>query len=116
MTSFEPLRRFWGISYSQRVEPVVVAFLRSRLDSAPRVSYRVPPKSIGLKGIPHPPPCGPPSPLGRGGTARRWVRGLFADDAFVALDVCGTLDSDGALGSSIAALDRKPLMGWYALF
>jgi hypothetical protein len=54
--------------------------------------------------------------LGRGGTARRWVRGLFADDAFVALDVCGTLDSDGALGSSIAALDRKPLMGWYALF
>ena len=34
---------------------------------------------------------------GRGGTARRWVRGLFADDAFVALYVCGTLDFDGAL-------------------
>ena len=36
---------------------------------------------------------------GRGGTARRWVRGLFADDAFVALYVCGTLDFDGALAS-----------------
>ena len=26
------------------------------------------------------------------------VRGLFADDPFVALDVCATLDNDGALG------------------
>ena len=25
------------------------------------------------------------------------MRGLFADDAFVALDVCGTLDNDGTL-------------------
>ena len=59
----------------------------------------------------HDPPCsaedvGHVQPVGRGGTARRrgphvllvvGVRGLFADDAFVALSVCGTLDFDGAL-------------------
>ena len=45
---------------------------------------RVPSKSIGLKGTPHPHVL-----LVVGG------RGLFADDAFLALDVCGTLDNDG---------------------
>ena len=43
---------------------------------------------------------------GRGGTARRWVRGLFADDAFVALYVCGTLDFDGALATFATLVDR----------
>jgi hypothetical protein len=38
-----------------------------------------------------------PSPLGRGGTARRWVRGLFAGDEYMAVDVCGTRGCDGTL-------------------
>jgi len=48
---------------------------------------------------------------GRGGTARRWVRGLFADDAFVALYVCGTLDFDGALTPGIGTLLANPFYG-----
>ena len=74
---------------------------------------------IGLKGTPHPPPCGPPSPLGegggfsfypsplgRGGTARRWVRGLFASNAFMAPEVCDTRDFDGTLRDSHILLSR----------
>src|SRR5271157_269370 len=52
-------------------------------------------RPMGLEETPHPPPCGPPSPQGRGielrepsprgrgGTARRWVRGLFAGVACI---------------------------------
>src|SRR5271157_6062154 len=52
----------------------------------------------GMKKTPHPPPCGPPSPRGRGGTARRWVRGRFVDTISIALEACYTRDFDGALG------------------
>ena len=38
-----------------------------------------------------------PSPLGRGGTARRGVRGFFAGDAFMAMEVSGARDFDGIL-------------------
>jgi len=41
---------------------------------------------------------------GRGGTAKRWVRGPFADDAFEALEVIGTLDFDGALPAPLPGL------------
>ena len=34
------------------------------------------------------------------------VRGLFADDAFAALDVCGTMDNDGALQTRGVPLDK----------
>ena len=33
-----------------------------------------------------------PLPWGRGGTARRWVRGLFADEALATLEDRGTVD------------------------
>ena len=54
-----------------------------------------------------PPPSGPPplgercdfdlspSPLGRGGTARRGVRGLFEGDEFVPMEVSGARDFEG---------------------
>ena len=45
-----------------------------------------------------------PSPGGRGGTARRWVRGLFADYAFVALSVYWILDFGGALAFGLFGL------------
>jgi len=53
-------------------------------------SPSIPSKSIGLKGTPHP-----------HDVQNVGVRGLFADDAFIALYVCGTLDFDGALGSPL---------------
>jgi len=88
----------------------------ARASRPPEAGVRQSP--IGLKGIPHPPPCGPPSPLGegggfsfypsplgRGGTARRWVRGLFASNAFMAPEVCDTRDFDGTL--------RRGVMGQF---
>ena len=38
-----------------------------------------------------------PSPSGRGGTARRWVRGLFPPDALMAIKIQDTRDFDGVL-------------------
>jgi hypothetical protein len=80
---------------------------------------------IGLKGTPHPPPCGPPSPLGEGGGFSfypsplgrgRWVRGLFASNAFMAPEVCDTRDFDGTLmskggGSDNMSYRLAPLTG-----
>jgi hypothetical protein len=51
--------------------------------------------SIGLKGTPH------PHVLYVVG-----VRGLFADNAFVAVEICGTVDFDGALTAPPAELQR----------
>jgi hypothetical protein len=48
-----------------------------------------------------------PSPLGRGGTARRWVRGLFANEGFIALGTCGSQDFDRALASEKANAGRS---------
>src|SRR5271157_3597385 len=63
----------------------------------PRVEYLESYGYITHEGTPHPPPCGPPSPRGRGGTARRWVRGRFVDTISIALEACYTRDFDGAL-------------------
>jgi hypothetical protein len=51
-----------------------------------------------------------PSPLGRGGTARRGVRGFFAGDAFIAMEVSGPCDFDATLPSSarVSAYHGQP--------
>jgi len=48
---------------------------------------------------------------GRGGTARRWVRGLFADDTFVALSAYWTLDFDGVLTHSPCRYFKQTIWG-----
>jgi hypothetical protein len=67
---------------------------------------------MGLKGAPHLPSSirlalpwerygiliSIPLPWGEGGTARRGVRGFFARDAIMAMEVCDARNFDGTLG------------------
>src|SRR5271157_1660048 len=89
-----------GVARTCSVGPQFVPYWREKAaDLQNRSALRVPSKSDGrLKRTPHPPPCGPPSPPGRGGTARRWVRGPFVGDISIALEVFYARDFDGALG------------------
>ena len=59
------------------------------------MALRVPSKSIGLKETVTPT------------TSRTWVRGLFADYAFVALSVYWTLDFDGGLRRRLGEVERS---------